>query len=919
MPEYANEYYQMTAEQALLSTASRKDGLTSQEAYARLCRDGPNELAQKRRKTDLEMFAEQFQSPMILVLIAAAVISFVVSLEIVLSPFSVSIASFTEVLDAIAIVAIVLLNAGFGFTQERSAEKAIEALKKMVAPTATVIRQGQKMRIPSKEIVNGDVIVLEEGDRVPADCRLLEVRSLEVDESALTGESVPVLKESGQIRDTKVPLAERKNIAFMSTVVTRGRATAVAVSCGMATEIGRISDLVQSAEDEETPLSKKLGSVATNLGYVAIAASATVFVLGILSGKGLFEMFLTTISIAVAAIPEGLPAIVTLSLALGVSRMAKKNAIVRKLAACETLGSATVICTDKTGTITKNEMTAKAVFAGSEYYDVTGSGYAEQGKVHAATTKQPASLDDNEAYKMTVVCAAACNNAKLVQRVGGEIGIIGDPMEAALLVLARKAGQDRDTLEMEYAFEDENPFDSSRKLMSTLWKKNGQGYLFVKGAPEKVLERCTHYCDARGAVHALLPQKREDFLSANKAYASRALRVLAFAYKKTDSRHCDETIEKDLVFCGLVGLLDPAREEIPSAIATCRQAGIRVVMITGDNADTAAAIAKSVGLAGPDDRVVTGKELDAMSEYQLLEDIYKIAVYARVDPAHKLRIVSAFRARGEIVAMTGDGVNDAPALKKADIGIAMGISGTEVAKEAGDMVLADDNFTSIVSAVEEGRVIYDNIVKAVHYLVASNIGEVLILLIALLLNMPFLPLLPLQILWINLVSDGLPALALGSDSPEAGLMKRKPRPRDEEIFGLRALPALLFDGVVIAAGTLLLFGYSMHLDYSVEASRTVAFTAIVFLELVYAFTMRSVRNSMFSSRIFGNTKLVLALVLGILSQLAIIYLPVMQDIFDTAALPFTDVAGIFLCALLIIPLVEARKWAMRRRAQARAS
>jgi len=914
MAEYTNEHYQMTAEQALLSTSSRKDGLTSQEAYARLCRDGPNELAQKKRKTDLEMFVEQFQSPMILVLIAAAAISFAVSLEFSLSPFAVSVGSFTEVLDAIAILAIVLLNAGFGFSQERSAEKAIEALKKMVAPTATVIRQGQKARIPSKEIVNGDIIVLEEGDRVPADCRILEVHSLEVDESALTGESVPVLKESGQIHDAKVPLAERKNIAFMSTVVTRGRATAVAVACGMATEIGKISDLVQSAEDGETPLSKKLGSVATNLGYVAIAASAAVFVLGILSGKGLFEMFLTTISIAVAAIPEGLPAIVTLSLALGVSRMARKNAIVRKLSACETLGSATVICTDKTGTITKNEMTAKAVFAAGEYFDVSGSGYAEQGKVHEATTKSAASLEGNEAYKMTIVCAAACNNAKLVPRVGGETGIIGDPMEAALLVLARKAGQDRDTLEMEYSFEDENPFDSNRKLMSTLWKKNGQGFVFVKGAPERVLERCSQYCDSRGVSHPLSPQKQEDFLAANKAYASRALRVLAFAYKKTDSRHCDETIEKELVFCGLVGLLDPAREEIPSAIATCRQAGIRVVMITGDNADTAAAIAKSVGLAGPDDRVVTGKELDSMSEYQLLEDIYKIAVYARVDPAHKLRIVSAFRARGEIVAMTGDGVNDAPALKKADIGIAMGISGTEVAKEAGDMVLADDNFTSIVSAVEEGRIIYDNIVKAVHYLVASNIGEVLIILVALLLNAPFLPLLPLQILWINLVSDGLPALALGSDSPEPGLMKRKPRGKDEEIFGLRTLPALLFDGIMIAAGTLALFAFALQNNYPEAEARTIAFTTLVFIELVYAFNMRSIRNSMFSSRILGNSKMVLALVSGLLCQLAIIYLPVANSVFDTTPLPVMDLAGIFLCALLIIPVVELRKWVMRRRA-----
>jgi len=918
MAEYTNEYYQMSGEQVLRSMSSRKEGLTSQEAYARLARDGPNELAQKKRKTDFEMFLEQFQSPMIIVLIAAAAISFLVSLEISFSPFAVSIGSFTEVLDAIAIVAIVLLNAGFGFTQERSAEKAIEALKKMVAPTATVIRQGQKVRIPSKEIVNGDIIVLEEGDRVPADCRLIEVRNLEVDESALTGESVPVQKETGQIHDAKVPLAERKNIAFMSTIVTRGRATAIAIACGMATEIGKISELVQSNEDEDTPLSRKLASVATNLGYVALAASAVVFALGILQGKGLFEMFLTTISIAVAAIPEGLPAIVTLSLALGVSRMAKKNAIVRKLSACETLGSATVICTDKTGTITKNEMTAKAVFAAGEYFDITGSGYTEQGKVHEATTKNPATMDGNEAYKMTIVCATACNNAKLVPRVGGETGIIGDPMEAALLVLAKKAGQDRDTLEMEYAFEDENPFDSNRKLMSTLWKKNGQGILFVKGAPEKVLERCTHYSDSGGVQHPLSPQKLEEFLSANKAYASRALRVLAFAYKRTDSNHCDETIEKELMFCGLIGLLDPAREEIPSAIATCRQAGIRVVMITGDNADTAAAIARSVGLAGPDDRVVTGKELDAMSEQELLAEIYKIAVYARVDPAHKLRIVSAFRARGEIVAMTGDGVNDAPALKKADIGIAMGISGTEVAKEAGDMVLADDNFTSIVSAVEEGRVIYDNIVKAVHYLVASNIGEVMIILIALLLNMPFLPLLPLQILWINLVSDGLPALALGSDSPEPGLMKRKPRGKDEEIFGLRTLPTLLFDGIVIAAGTLALFSFALQNNYPEAEARTIAFTTLVFIELVYAFTMRSIRNSMFSSRIFGNAKLVLALVSGILCQLAIVYLPVMQDIFDTTPIPVLDLMGILLCALLIVPVVELRKWVMRRRAAAKA-
>jgi Ca2+-transporting ATPase len=862
------------------------------------------------------MFVEQFESPLVLILLAAAAISFSLSAEISFSPFSASVKSFTEVLDAAAIMAIVILNAAFGFVQERNAEKAIDALKKMMAPTATVLRDGQKQKVDAKALVAGDLLLLEEGDRVPADCRILEAKALEVDESALTGESVPMQKDAETIKD-ELPLAERRNMAFMSTVVTRGRARAVATATGMRTEIGRISELVESSEEGPTPLQVKLKDMAKTLGILAIATSVLVFLLGISRGQQLYEMFMTTVSIAVAAIPEGLPAIVTLTLAFGVQRMAKRNAIIRKLPACETLGSATVVCTDKTGTVTKNEMTVKTVFAGGTQYDVSGTGYSALGAITPAKweggEQAKNSLEKNEAFRMAVTCAVACNNAKLVPKADPrEFGVIGDPMEAALLVLGRKAGLDRDSLELEYLFEDENLFDSGRRMMSTLWRKRDGGYLFAKGAPETILSKSTHYMDGGGNVHPLDKEGAQRILAVNKRFASEALRVLGFAFKRTEAKTADYSLEAGLVFVGLAGLYDPPREEIPGAIDVCRQAGIRVIMITGDNADTAIAIARQVGLAGPNDLAVSGRELDAMSEKELLENVQRIAVYARVEPQHKIRIVGALKARGETVAMTGDGVNDAPALKKADIGIAMGLSGTDVAKESSDMVLADDNFASIVSAVEEGRVIYDNIVKSVRYLVSCNMGEVAVILLSLLAGFAHLPLLPLQILWMNLVTDGLPALALGSDTPSQDIMKKKPRGKGEEILGYSVMPALLFDAAIMACGTLGIFLWALESGSSVREAQTNAFSAIIFFQLFHSFNMRSLSESVVNVRVFENRKLLLAFVFGLAIQLAIIFLPVLQDVFKTAPLALANLALLLSVSFIIVPAVELRKALMRK-------
>ena len=918
------DFHQMTAEQAAASLSSGKDGLDDKEVSLRHVRFGYNELAQKEKESDFDLFLGQFQNSLVAVLLAAAAISFLLALDIQASPFAISIKSFTEVLDAVAILAIVILNSVFGFIQERNAAKALDALAKMMAPIATVLRGGNKQKIAARLLVPGDVIFLEEGDRVPADCRIIELRALEIDESALTGESVPVSKEVFPIRDSNVPLAERKNIAFMSTVVTRGRASALVVATGMSTQMGKISEMVESADDESTPLQEKLEEVARNLGYIALGISVLVFLIGILEGKELFEMFLTTVSIAVAAIPEGLPAIVTLSLAFGVQRMAKKNAIIRRLPACETLGSATVICTDKTGTITKNEMTAKQAYAGGYAYEVSGSGYGEEGKVFQAVggaSGKPASVDSNEAYRMTVVCAVACNNAKLVAKAAsgrhghgaGDVGIIGDPMEAALLVFGRKAGIDRDALEMEYLFEDEIPFDSNRKMMSTLWKKGSDYHLFSKGAPEVLLSKSAHYLDASGKLHELSPESKEDFSKIISKYAVLGLRVIGFAYKNTEIRKCDESVENGLVFCGVVGLYDPPREEIARAVETCKQAGIRVVMITGDNPGTALTIARHVGIASDGDEVVTGRELDEMTEIALAKRIEKIAVFARVAPEHKIRIVTALKARGEVVAMTGDGVNDAPALKKSDIGVSMGLSGTDVAKESSDMVLADDNFASIVSAIEEGRIIYDNIVKSVRYLVSCNIGEVMVIFFALVFGFEYLPLLPLQILWMNLATDGLPALSLGSDTPEAGLMRRKPRSKQDEILGMDVMPEMLYVGTIIAIGTLGLFLWELSNGSGIDTARTVAFSTIIIFQLFHSFNMRSPHTSIFKSSLLANRKLVFSFAIGLVLQLMIIYLPVAQKIFRTAALPPFDLAVVLLVSASIIPLEEIRKAVARRK------
>ncbi|MFH0922521.1 MAG: HAD-IC family P-type ATPase, partial [Candidatus Micrarchaeota archaeon] len=733
---------------------SSEKGLTGGQVRERLVKYGRNELKEGKKKGPLRMFLEQFTDFLVLLLIAAALISGFLG----------------ELLDAGVILAVVLLNAIFGFMQQYNAERAIAALKKMVSPKARVLRDGVEKEVDTHELVPGDIIILDEGGKVPADSRLFEAISLECEESALTGESVPSRKEAAVVLKKEQAVAERENMVFLGTVVTHGRAKAIVVETGMNTQVGRIAELVQEVEEEQTPLQRKLEVLGKQLGTAALVAVVIIFLVGVgLRGGNLFEMFLIAVSLAVAAIPEGLPAVVTVTLAIGVQRMAKRNAIIRKLTAVETLGAATVICTDKTGTLTKNEMTVREVFADGKRFEVAGRGYGLTGEF-TLNGKRVSALKD-EALFLLLKTGVLCNNASLaISSDKKNSSVLGDPTEGSLVVLGWKAGLDFEELREEHEFVSEIPFDSSRKMMSVLRKDGGKTVSFVKGAPEAVLAKCAKILKD-GKEIVLSEKDRKEIFDENKRMASQALRVLAFAFKKNA---VEKNAESDLVFLGLVGMMDPPRPEAKTAVEACNAAGIRVIMITGDNRDTAIAVGKELGILRDGLEVLTGAELDEASDEEIDTIIEKTAIYARVSPEHKLRIVNALKRKGEIVAMTGDGVNDAPAIKRADIGVGMGITGTDVTKEASDMIATDDNFASIVNAVEEGRIVFDNIMKSVKYLVSCNIGELLAVFTAIIGGLAT-PLVPIQILWMNMVTDSAPALALGLEQAEPGVMQRKPR------------------------------------------------------------------------------------------------------------------------------------------------
>jgi len=868
----------MSIEEVFSKLNSRQLGLEEGQAKTLLDEYGYNELPEKKKASDLQLLAEQFKNILVLILVAASVISFFLG----------------EVLDAIAITVILLINAFLGFYQERKAERALEALKKIAAPKAKVIRDGETKTIESKNLVPGDVIILEMGDKVPADARIVEQLNLKIDESILTGESVPVEKIHDKI-EKDVIVAEMKNMVFSGTTVVYGRCRAIIVSTGQKTEFGKIAKALEE-EEEQTPLQKKLEKLGKQLSMIILAVTAIVFISGWIEGLDPVNMFLISISLAVAAIPEGLPAIVTITLAVGMVRMAKKNAIIRKLSAAETLGATTVICSDKTGTLTVNQMTVKKIYVPGEIVDVTGEGYSIKGEFLKDGKKI-----EREDMKLLLAAGLLCNNSQLGKEA------VGDPTEIALIVSALKYGLE--DIRKNCTKINEISFDSNRKMMSVVCKMNNRNIMYTKGAVEEVLKRC-RFIYRGGGKELLTTQERNDILKINSAFASDALRVLGFAYKE------DGNEEKDLVFIGLQGMIDPPRKDVKYSINRCQEAGIKVVMITGDHRETAVAIAKELGLLKDEkkQKILTGLELDKLNDKEFSKIVEDVSVYARVSPEHKVRITDSLKKKKHVVAMTGDGINDAPALKKADIGIAMGISGTDVSKEASDMILTDDNFATIVSAIEEGRSIYDNIKKFIYYLLSCNIAEVMIIFIAIMfIRDPttaavLLPLVPLQILWMNLVTDGLPALALGVEPKEPDVMSRKPRNTQESIINKRSILIMLIISCIITIGTLWVF--LTELPNGLNHARTMAFTTIVFFELFVALNFRS-EHPLLEVGLFTNKKLLLAILSSVILQLMVIYVPFFDPIFETTFVSLSDWVKILAVSSSIFFVLEGRKYAKK--------
>jgi Ca2+-transporting ATPase len=863
-----------------------EDGLALQEVNDRQQKYGPNQLIEKKGRSAISLFLDQFKDFMIWVLIGAAMVS----------------GFLQEWVDAIAIIGIVILNAILGFIQEFRAEKSLAALKKLSSPTSKVIRNGKHHLIPSNEIVPGDLVEMEAGDYVPADSRIVYATgNMSTLEASLTGESTPVSKSAAALADENAALADRSNMLYMGTSVVSGKSRAIITETGMNTELGKIAGMIQQIEDTTTPLQQKLKEFGKIIIVVVFILVGLIFMIGYLRGEEVLGLFLTAVSLAVAAIPEGLPAVVTIALALGVQRMVKRHCIIRKLPSVETLGCTSVICSDKTGTLTKNEMTVQVVYHAGQYFNITGIGYAPEGDF----------MQDNHKIETSsfpgliklISGSVLCNGAQLVKE-GGVYKIIGDPTEGALLTMAAKANLDKKSLVSDYPFIEEIPFDSDRKKM-TIIRQKGNGFIaFVKGAPDILLSNCTHIEEEQ--VVPFDQQKRELVMQANSGLADKAMRILAVAYREYESlpNSLDAAdIEKELTFLGLVAMIDPPRPEVKLAMQECRSAGIRSVMITGDHKNTAVAIARDLGFYQPDSLAFTGEELDRMTQDEFVKHVDRTAVYARVSPEHKLRIVKAWRDKGQIVAMTGDGVNDAPAVKEADIGVAMGITGTDVTKEVSEMIITDDNFASIVAAVEEGRGIYDNIRKFIHYLLSCNVGEILVMLVASVIRWP-VPLLPIQILWINLVTDGLPALALGVDPTDKNIMKRPPRLKNESVLTRQMGGLILIQGTFIAFCSLLAYYLVYFVEgESIERARTASFIVLACSQLFHSFNCRSNIESIFTLGILTNSKLVYANLISFVLQMSVVYIPFLQVVFKTQPLGWFD-------WLLVLVISSFPLWAM---------
>ncbi|MEE1530462.1 MAG: cation-translocating P-type ATPase [Clostridia bacterium] len=871
---------------------------------------GLNELQAKKKKSLIVKFLEQFKDFMIIILIIAAVISGAVGYY-----------QGEGITDSIIILIVVIVNAIIGVAQESKAEKSLEALQKLSSHVTKVIRNGKVAVIPSKELVPGDIVILDTGDYVPADLRIIESANLKAQEASLTGESVPVDKNTNVINDEKIGLGDRTNMLFSSSLITYGRGRGIVVATGMNTEVGKIAGMINEVEETETPLQQKLNKLGKTLGIVAIVICVIIFIIGLLYGKEPIEMFMTAVSLAVAAIPEGLAAVSTIVLAIGVQRMVKKHAIVKKLPAVETLGSTTVICSDKTGTLTQNKMTVKKVFYNNKLVDLDDIDIDNLG---------------DELEKLTYI-SMFCNDTKVLD---GKL--TGDPTETALIDMGFKLDFQPPILE-KYERVKELPFDSDRKLMTTVHLFPNKYMVYTKGGVDELLSRCNSYV-INGNVNTDIDEYKKEIAKQNEEMAKNALRVLAMAYKELDHEPTDEemkTIESDLTYVGMVGMIDPPREEVKDAVEKCKTAGIKTVMITGDHKITAIAIAKALGILENEDEAITGSELEEMSDEDLIKNVRKYSVYARVSPEHKVRIVKAWQANGEIVAMTGDGVNDAPALKTADIGCAMGIVGTDVSKEAADVILTDDNFATIVSSVEEGRRIYDNILKAIQFLLSSNVGEIIILFVAILMT-PLLskwfnidvnlitPLLPIHILWINLVTDSLPALALAVDPAEKDIMNRKPLKPRQGVFTKGMTFRVIYQGIMIGVLTLVAFIIGLATpenelpvvniteangivrtlsaeEVKVEIGQAMAFTVLALSELVHVFNIRNNKKSIFKTGVFNNSKLILATAVSAGLMLIVLFVPALRNIFSIPVLPAMNILETVILVFIPIVVVEIFK------------
>ena len=845
------------------------NGLSSNEAKSRLEKNGPNKLQGKKKKTIIALFLSQLNDAMIYILLAAAIISFIVG----------------ERSDALIILLVIFINAIIGVIQESKAEKALEALKNMSTPKALVKRDGNIIEISSEEVVVGDIVIIDAGRYIPTDLRILESANLKIEESAFTGESVPAEKNSDTITDkTDVPIGDMHNMAFMSTLATYGRGTGIVVATGMDTEIGKIAKMLDEEDENTTPLQKKLGKLGKNLGFVAIGISILMFIVSMFQGRDFLEMFMTSISLAVAAIPEGLPAIVAIVLALGVQRMVKQNAIIRKLPSVETLGSVNIICSDKTGTLTINKMTVKKYFVNKDITDL-----------------DKIDIKNNET-KLLVHGMILCNDA--TSKDGNQTG---DPTEIALIDVGNKINILKEDLNKKYRRVNEVPFDSDRKLMSTINVYEDKYNVFTKGAIDSIL-KISNKILINGEIKEFTKDLKENVLKASNSMSDDALRVLALSYKTIENEHISiDDIEKDLIFIGLMGMIDPPREEVKPSIELSKKAGIKTIMITGDHKNTAVAIAKELGIANDISEAMSGSEIDSYTDEEFTKIVNNYRVFARVSPEHKVKIVKAFKSYGNIVSMTGDGVNDAPSLKAADIGVAMGITGTDVAKGAADMVLIDDNFTTIVKAVEEGRNIFNNIKKSILFLLSCNLGEVVALFVAILLNWDS-PLLPIHILWVNLITDSFPALSLGVDPGDKDVMNKKPKDQNESLFAGKAKFFLIINGILIGATTLFAFKLGEYLyPDSLRHAQTMAFVVLSVSQLFYSLAMRSETKSLFSVGFFTNKWLIASVLFGILIQFLIISIPFTANIFKVYSLTFKDFGIVLLISLIPFVINEIVK------------